>query len=503
MPSKEIKELRLAGKLDEALQMAKTELETAPDNIWAKRNISWVYYEYIKQNTAAENIDTFLTSLNSIKELNLTDEKMLLENLCWQIGKLAFALCKENPIDNAKGILLFNAVKSFAFTKPSEPASFLFKALHKLLKNTEHYIEFADWWDFKNFMPVDFNKETLANGKDIMSIAEQAYIAYSKSVLPIKNPFGEVIFSKQKALDFLPKLEAIVEAHPEYQYPPYFNAKLLFALGDKDNMLPKLLPFAKKKRNDFWVWEILAEVFIDDKEKVFACYCKALTCKSPEEMLVSLRQKMAGILISKELYNEAKTEIKLLVETRNSHSFKIPNEVVNWQTQDWYKNAAVQTSNFDFYKKYSPLADLLLFSDTPEETVIVEFINKDKKMLNFIGSESKFGYFKYEKFLKNVNIGDVLKVRFRAGNDDGMYQLYTATLTKDDAFKSQFLKNVAGVLKIVEGKTFGFVDDVYVHPSLINKFQLKNGQMINVSVIKSYNKEKKNWSWKAIEFIVI
>jgi len=48
MSFKEIKELRQAGKLEEALQMANQALETDPDNIWNKRAIAWVYYDYIK-----------------------------------------------------------------------------------------------------------------------------------------------------------------------------------------------------------------------------------------------------------------------------------------------------------------------------------------------------------------------------------------------------------------------------------------------------------------------
>ncbi|MBK9457497.1 MAG: hypothetical protein IPO24_18915 [Bacteroidetes bacterium] len=44
MPSKEIKELRQAGKLEEAYAMAKAELESDLSNIWGKRNLSWVLY---------------------------------------------------------------------------------------------------------------------------------------------------------------------------------------------------------------------------------------------------------------------------------------------------------------------------------------------------------------------------------------------------------------------------------------------------------------------------
>ena len=39
MSFKEIKELRQAGKLEEALQMANQALETDPDNIWNKRSV--------------------------------------------------------------------------------------------------------------------------------------------------------------------------------------------------------------------------------------------------------------------------------------------------------------------------------------------------------------------------------------------------------------------------------------------------------------------------------
>jgi len=49
MSFKEINELRQAGKLDEALQMANQALETEPENIWNKRAAAWVYYDYIKK----------------------------------------------------------------------------------------------------------------------------------------------------------------------------------------------------------------------------------------------------------------------------------------------------------------------------------------------------------------------------------------------------------------------------------------------------------------------
>lgn len=49
MSFNEVKALREAGKLEEALQMAQQNLEAQSDNIWNKRAIAWVYYSTLKK----------------------------------------------------------------------------------------------------------------------------------------------------------------------------------------------------------------------------------------------------------------------------------------------------------------------------------------------------------------------------------------------------------------------------------------------------------------------
>ena len=497
MPSKEIKELRQAGRLDEAYTMAQSELEADVSNIWGKRNLSWVLYSQLDSLVA--NLSDFLLKIEEVKQLNLPEtEEMLFDNLSIVISKAARAITHESQLDLNKLHQLFDAIKELPLKRNSKWFSVLFGAFHKGMKESNRYLEFADWWNFKNFRPEDFQKEKMSDGKEIMAIAEQGYIAYTKHLLPKHNFNGEEIFDKEKAEAFLPILSDVVDNYPEFQYPAYFNAKLLLALGDKDNILESLLPFAKKKRNDFWVWEVLAEAFSNDADKVFACYCKALSCKSPEEMLVGLRQKMAGIFISKQLYNEARTEIELLVQARNSHGFRIPTDVNIWQSQEWYENAVSSKSNFSFYKEYIPTAESLLFSDIGEENVIVEFVNTDKMMVHFIASESKFGFFKYDKFFKNINIGDILKVRFQSGNNDGLFKVYTAIKSEDTEFKKLFMKDVEGSVRITEGKSFGFIGDIFIHPTLVTKLKLENGMHLHGQALKTFKKEKNTWGWKLI-----
>lgn len=499
MSSKEITKLRKEGKLSEALDLALHELNSAPDDIWALRNISWVYYEYIKQYNSSGEFEAFIGYLNKIADLNLpANEHMLFDSLAFQIGKMIFSILKVEPLIKDRIDALFLISKTFHFTKPSESYSFLFKAFHKGLKASERYIEFADWWDFNNFMPADYENEKMPNGKEIMAIAEQAYITYARHLLPKYDHSGELIFNSERAKSFLPVLSTLMKEYPNYQYPAYYHAKLLLALGDRDEMLKSLLPFAKRKRNDFWVWELLAEAFSTDQDKVFACYCKALSCKSPEEMLISLRQKMARLLISKILYNEARTEIDLLVSAREVQGYKVPAEVTQWKSSEWYRSADQVKSNLEFYNRFIPIAEEILFSDIPEEFIIVEFVNTDKKMLNFIASESNFGFFKYDRFIKEVKAGDVLRVRFQGGSNEGMHQIYTAVKVDEDSFKKRFTKDVSGTVRISSGKSFGFMEDVFIHPSLVTKYKLKDQAHFSGMAIKSYNSEKKKWGWKLL-----
>lgn len=501
MSSKEIKELRQAGKLDEALQMAKQLLEAEPDNIWNKRAISWVYYEYVKKFAQPDSYDLFKENLLKIKDLKLPeDEKMVFDNCAWKIGSMLYSIIKIEPIDYNKINDLFDIVKEFHFTKPSAAYSFVYKSFHKGYHNWSKYLEFADWWSFKNFLPEDYI-ETDYNGKKVMSLVEQAYIAYSKKILEgtISDILGlQKTVDKEKIKSFLPQLDVIVNEHPEYQYPPYFKAKLLLASGSDKNVLTAFLPFAKQKRNDFWVWELMAEIFADDKELHFACYCKALSCKTPEDFLVKLKQTFAEMLVNKQMYNEARTEIEKSIATRTKHGWKLPYQIAQWIEQDWYKTATAKKDNTDLYIQHVAKAEEILFQDIPEEVIVVEFVNENKSMLTFVKNKEKHGFFNYSRLINKPQIGDVLSVRFNGGGDNNFYKVITAEKTENH-IESEAIKKIDGNLKLVSPQNFGFVENIYIDSKLIEKNKLTDGQDVSGKAILSFNKKKNEWGWKAIE----
>ena len=89
MSSNQVKELRKEGKLNEAFQMALTEYNEAPLDIYRKRALGWVYYDYVKKAVEENNLNTFLTNVQNLKNLQFPpDEVMIFNNLLWQYVKM-------------------------------------------------------------------------------------------------------------------------------------------------------------------------------------------------------------------------------------------------------------------------------------------------------------------------------------------------------------------------------------------------------------------------------
>ena len=119
MPFNEVKELRKSGNLEEALNMAQQELENAPDDIWNKRSIAWVYHDYLKLLSSVENFSTFKNNIENLIDLGLPEEeKMIFDTCLYQVGKMIFLLADSENLDYTKIDELFQYIKSFHLLGP-------------------------------------------------------------------------------------------------------------------------------------------------------------------------------------------------------------------------------------------------------------------------------------------------------------------------------------------------------------------------------------------------
>lgn len=496
MPFSEVNSLRKAGNLEDAFAMAQADLIAEPENIWNKRGLSWIYFDQIKAANQSEDFEAFEQILSAITELQLpAEETMFWDQLCWQLGKMAFAAQQANHTDLARLDRLFQYIAGLPLANPGEAYSFLLKAFQKGNKVWSQYAAFVEWWSIENLRPEDYLPEEMPDGKKSMSLAEQVIIAYARKL-------AEAPHDREKILAFMPVLDLVIHEHPEYQYPPYFKGKLLLAIGDRENIFSAFLPFARKKQTEFWVWELLAETFDSSDTRYAACLCRALLCRAEPQFLGKVRSKLAEWLLTNQQLAEAKTELETIAAVYETEGWRLPLDVQAHTQEAWYQQATALPDNRALYQKFQDLAEEILFGDMPEETIVVDFVLLKQNLLFFVGEGGKHGGIKYGKRLRQVRIGDLLLVRFNGAGQEGKYRVFTIKPAAEDQ-ETDLRRDFEGAISIRNDQPFGFINDVFVEPELVKKHQLTDGQTLNGVCMLSWNKKQGKLNWKAIRIEIV
>ena len=121
MSSNQTKELRKAGRLQEAYTMALADYNKAPFDIYKKRALGWVYYDYAKKAVEENNLNAFLTNVQNLKNLQFPPNEVdVFNNLLWQYVKLFSTLQKQGNINYQQADSLLLSLNGIYYTFPSE-----------------------------------------------------------------------------------------------------------------------------------------------------------------------------------------------------------------------------------------------------------------------------------------------------------------------------------------------------------------------------------------------
>ena len=560
MSFKEVKELRLSGELEKAYDLATTDLSANRTNIWNVRSLVWVIYSLIKRAVEKEDYEEARKMYQEYELLEVpSTEEMIIENFnrfkfykfkeYVEFIKLskkgshleAFdVLIKlSDKIDSSDYIAfsdklfweIYNYLKNLVFKESSykfivnyndkveipgaSEDDIKLKIISRLTLVKEFYTPKIDLINkllpiqllkvqknfkkidlfrfFKWFSPLDcledesFFEETY-NKIKMLSLAERLLISSAKSIIE-NNKIDEVG-------NFLEYLDKYIEKYPKYQYLPYYKAKLLLLNGDKDEALSAFIPFAIKKKNEFWVWDLMSELFEVNSNKYLSCLCEAINVGYRQEMLLGVRLKLLKSLIDLKFYKEAKFELDKIIHIREKNNWNVGMDLIILKSAEWYGVASVVKSNKYFYLKYSSLVSEILFNDVDEEIVLVEWVNNKKGMLNFIVSNQRSGFFYYKDLAENIIEGDFLKVRLFGGGVNARYKAYTITKIDVD-LKTGLKEKFEGVINIIDNN-YGFVEHIFVSKNLIEKNKLVQSDFVKGIKIISYDKKKSKFSWRCL-----
>lgn len=423
-----------AGRIQEAYDLAKSDIELNPNDIWAQRGMGWALYYLIRKDAENGQYDQLLArigELQSLDQLNLSNDALIFENVIFWVGYFVKKYVTPTGINSpARLSTLFAKFKDYTFT-PSKGYSFMLESFIKC-DAWQEMLDFFEWWNLNNLRPEDYQPVEIAKGRSIMSVAERAYIAKSKALIRMKD-LGLIE-------EFLPEMDELMNSHPKMTYPGYFYGKLLLTLGSTpEDALRVIVPFARKKASEFWVWQLLSDVFTNDQEKQLACLLRAVHCKTQESFLGKVRIKLADLFIRRNELPQAKFQIDKVTQCYLSHGWHLPHEIDYWIHQPWI-NSIVASDESPI--NYQSISDSILLDGTEQAIAVVTYYDQNSKRATLI-----YGYEKLlkEKIRFKVGPGTVIKLNYITEADGRMRVLQAGKTTFPTGL--DYAKVVQGTIK--------------------------------------------------------
>lgn len=497
MPYREIKDLRMSGQLEAALEMALSEYEENPEGEWERRNLSWVYYDFCKRAADQGDWDSFKEHISKLTDYDFVQEDQMLNNsLTWCLLKISRSVLRK--YSNQKDInqvldQLYVYAQALNLTRPGKEHSLILDIFYRFRDEWSEFPAFMEWWGWDNFEAEDYQLEKMSNGKTMpISKVEGCYIAVSKQLLA-KNNADEI-------RAFIPRIEKISDEHPEMTYTGYYEGKLRLKTGELgEETLEAIIPFVKKKVTEFWAWQLLAEAVQDDEEKSLACLLRAANSRTKMSFLVNVFYQIARYLVSKDDYAGARKYLEKYVEVKQkSENQFIPRDVYMWTRQPWYTTAEGPSivDNLDYMK----ITNEILAGDLPEHIVLVTFVNKEKNVANFIYARGKEGFFRYSRDLR-PRIGSVLSLRWEKMEENGRVNALTAAEVKEIP-ETNFCKVVTGTIASNPRGTAHFLrvgrESYFIEPSILPKQGIEDGTEFTALIAYMFNKKRGEWGWKCV-----
>lgn len=482
----EIVGLRKGGNYMASYERAMNYKLENPDCLWINNQIAWCLFEMLKANSSISKSEEFLIRLQEVVGLNNERplDVFIINSLVWPVRTFVVNCCNNGtPLDNLL-YRVFGILQQIPFDTENENYGILLGAFVKA-KKWGGLKQFIEWWDLDNIKAKDCEPFKTNDGKKVISVAEQAYIAYANVLL---EDIASKVADENQVKAYTEKLAQVATLHPEFQYPCYFQAKLLLSIGEKEEAIEALMPFVKKKAKDYWVWDLLGDAQSDMNLRI-SCYCKALSCHGKEQYLRKLHLKLCDLLLKKEMYNEACAELVAAITISKDNGWALPYKYQDYAMETWYQSADKDVDNTGFYKNNVSLAEQLTYSDYPQTAIVVVKINKEKQVANFVTSEHKTGFFSCKGI--KCKVGEAYLCRME--NDNGNhYKVYACEPT--DGVEKGLIKEFSGPLAIKQ-VGYGFVGDIFVHAAMISGFE--NDSIVSGIAIPSYDEKKGKWGWAA------
>jgi len=491
-----VRELRIKGDRENALKTGYETLLKEPANQKLKYLLAWVLYDDLKEKCYAERADEFIQTIKKLIDLKLPENEPLLnEKITWQIIKYLSFHVKEETLNNKQ---LDSIVPLFNLFPPLKNSTVSSALLSTFLRYKTLWFGFLPWMNlltWEGFHEEDYEEPDMGLGKKLMSRAEQAYIRVGK-ILEERSNFQMNEHLKNEILSFIEALEKIIQDKPHFLYPPYYLAKLWLILDEKEKALYAILPFARIRNKEFWVWDLLARVFPKNDDRAFWCYCRALSCQTRDEFLYKVRLHFLPLLVERGLYQEARNEMKSIQFVSKIREWPYPSYCKQLENEPWYQNTEPGKTNNYLYGRYYLKASDILSTYLPVSEGVIILIDPKKYKICFMPNKEDKIWLQSEIPLEKFDIGQIIAVSAEKQQDGKPHRIFSIKRLEEKECDHPLRRIFSGKLRLSERISLGFVEDILV-AYFLHK-HLNNGEMVEGIAVPAFDNKKKIWGWKAL-----
>jgi hypothetical protein len=363
------------------------------------------------------------------------------------------------------------------------------------------------WWDLESLRGVDFEPYRPPDGKPVMALAEQAYVAVAAALAA--GGRSALSLSESPAHDqaaiaaFLPRLEALAQQYPRYEYPWLYVGKLYLLLGQPARALGPLQQFLLKKPGEYWAWQYVGEALeAEDPDQALACYAQAVSLPGDLSYRVKVMERLAVLLHQRGQRAEARTMYDQLIGLRIAQGWPLPARLQSLSSAAWYRDTAPLPDNRALYQAQRPVAEALLYARAEHGQGVITHIDTQHGTVAYRVSRELAGRFPRRLADWAVACGDFVELDLRTDTGpDGQVRAKVFRVRQTDAVPTAVVQACRGKLQLTtqpDGRRFGFVGrQVYV-PGYMIPDQAMSGDWVSGWSVQAFDKVKNTWGWQAV-----
>lgn len=346
-PNQQVTQLRKSGQLDEAYQVGMEALQESPGDLWLRRSVAWVHYEYIKH--AVEAMET--------------------------------SLGRKQPLAPVTKELVHRYLKEYSnlqLERPDMAYSQIIRLLAKVGAQLEYYVPFLAWGGVDAFSEEDCAPFEMEEGSvpSLMTRVAREAMAWCGSHTSAQSEWGEFV-SQLANRAILNSKEA--SAHRVWLF--YDRADLNHRMGRTDAAIADMREVLKGNQREFWAWGRMGRIHSElDPVLAIACYCQALGLNPDPKFTVKHRLFFAKLLYSQGEQAAAITEYLTVANIYQREEWAFPADLEAALQADWFDSSLALDNPDAFYRERSSAAQALLYEDVAQ--VDATFLRKIKQERN-------------------------------------------------------------------------------------------------------------------------